>query len=205
MTAEAVTVAITGASGAIYGLRLIQVLAGAGHPLFVLISDTARLVINTETDWQLPESLDGQRAAMAERLGEASENVQLLGPMDWWTPVVSGGGAPRRMVVCPCSMSTLSALACGASNNLIQRAADVALKERHQLILVPREMPLSSLHLENMLKLSRMGTTIMPAAPGFYHNPARLDEIIDFVVDRILRHLGADAGLLPAWAESRQN
>lgn len=200
MAAEAVTVAITGASGAIYGLRLIRVLAGAGHPLFVLISDTARLVINTETDWHLPESLDGQRAALAEHLGEASDNVQLLGPMDWWTPVVSGGGAPRCMVVCPCSMSTLSALACGASNNLIQRAADVALKERHQLILVPREMPLSSLHLENMLKLSQWGTTIMPAAPGLYHNPAGLNEIIDFVVDRILRHLGTDIQLLPVWA-----
>lgn len=197
MQARPITIALTGASGAGYGLRLIEVLAAAGHPVYVLISDTARLVINTETDCQLPEDACAQQHVLTTRVG--SKDIRVVPPDDWWTPAVSGSGAPDSMVVCPCSMSTLSAIAGGASNNLIQRAADVALKERNRLILVPRETPLSTLHLENMLRLSRMGVLILPACPGFYHRPGSLDETTDFVVDRILCHLDSDIRLAPAW------
>ena len=115
--------------------------------------------------------------------------------------VASGSGAPSSMVVCPASTGTLSAIACGASNNLIERAADVALKERRQLILVPREMPLSAIHLQHMLSLTQMGATIMPASPGFYRQPQSVADLVDFVVARILDHLGVEQTLLPRWGE----
>ena len=123
----------------------------------------------------------------------------MCGKEEWFSPVASGSAAPKQMVVCPCSTGTLSAVACGASDNLIERAADVVLKERGQLIMVPREMPLSSLHLENMLKLSQMGVVMMPAAPGFYHQPQSIADLIDFVVARILDHLGVDQQLMARW------
>jgi 4-hydroxy-3-polyprenylbenzoate decarboxylase len=116
-------------------------------------------------------------------------------------PVASGSGAPSAMVVCPCSTGCLSAIATGASNNLIERAADVALKERRQLILVPREAPYSTVHLENMLKLSQMGAVILPASPGFYHKPESVDDMVDFVVARILNQLGIEQDLLARWGE----
>ena len=113
--------------------------------------------------------------------------------------MASGSAAPKQMVVCPCSTGSLSAIANGASDNLVERAADVVIKERGQLILVPREMPLSSIHLEHMLKLSQMGVTIMPAAPGFYHQPKSISDLVDFVVARILDHLGLDQQLMARW------
>ncbi|MNJ45109.1 putative aromatic acid decarboxylase [compost metagenome] len=117
------------------------------------------------------------------------------------SPVASGSGAPAAMVVVPCSTGTLSAIATGACNNLIERAADVTLKERRQLILVPREAPFSTIHLENMLKLSNMGAVILPAAPGFYHQPQTIDDLIDFVVARILNLLDIPQDMLPRWGE----
>ena len=117
----------------------------------------------------------------------------------WMAPVASGSGSGGKMVICPCSMSTLSAVACGASNSLIERAADVALKERHKLILVPRESPYSEIHLENMLKLTRMGAVIVPASPGFYNKPATVNDMVDFVVARILSQLGVEQDLMPGW------
>ena len=125
----------------------------------------------------------------------------MFGKQDWMSPVASGSGAPSAMVVCPCSTGTLSAIACGASNNLIERAADVALKERRQLILVPRESPYSTIHLENMLRLSQMGAVILPASPGFYHQPQSIDDLVDFVVARILNQLGIVQELLKRWGE----
>lgn len=127
--------------------------------------------------------------------------LTLLGNREWTSAPASGSGAPARMVICPCSMGTLAAVANGLSNNLIERAADVALKEGHRLIVVPREMPMSTLHLENLTRLSRYGAVVMPAAPAFYQRPARLQDLVDFVVDRILAQLGLP-GLLPAWGAS---
>ncbi|NIC04452.1 flavin prenyltransferase UbiX [Billgrantia bachuensis] len=196
-----VTVAITGASGAQYGLRLVEALVAAGHEVWVMISKAAHLVIETETDVTLPARPERMAQALIERSGAAEGQIRCFGREDWMAPVASGSGAPSAMVICPCSTGTLSAVATGASNNLIERAADVALKERRQLILVPRETPLSAIHLEHMLSLTRMGAVILPAAPGFYHRPATVDDLVDFIVARILNQLGIEHRLLPRWGE----
>ncbi|AQZ94896.1 flavin prenyltransferase UbiX [Halopseudomonas phragmitis] len=196
-----VTLALTGASGAQYGLRLLECLVRADVEVSFLISQAAQLVVATETDWQLPAKPQALEVFLTERLAAAEGQIRVFGKQDWMAPVASGSGAPGAMVVCPCSTGTLSAIATGASNNLIERAADVALKERRQLILVPREAPYSSIHLENMLKLSQMGAVILPASPGFYHKPNSIDELIDFVVARILNQLGIEQTLLARWGE----
>ena len=198
---KAVTLAMTGASGAQYGLRLLECLLAAGCPVHFMISKAALLVVATETDEPLPAKPQALHKHLVERFGCPSDQLQVHGPEDWMAAVASGSGAPTRMVVCPASTGTLSAIACGASNNLIERAADVVLKERRQLILVTREMPLSSIHLQHMLSLSQMGATIMPASPGFYRRPTSVDEIVDFVVARILDHLDVAQTLLPRWGE----
>ncbi len=194
-----VTLAITGASGFQYGWRLLDVLLSAGIQVHLLLSRAAHVVASEEADIKLP----GQAAALGEAIRDAFPDrpgtVQVWGREDWLSPVASGSGAPTTMVVCPCSTGTLSAIACGASDNLIERAADVVLKERKRLILVVRETPLSSLHLENMLKLSREGVVILPAAPGFYHKPQRVEDMIDFIVARILNQIGVPHQLMPAW------
>ncbi|GAB2783248.1 flavin prenyltransferase UbiX [Halomonas shantousis] len=196
-----VTVALTGASGVQYGLRLIDCLVGAGHEVFVMISKAAHMVISTETDVALPAQPTRLAEALAARSGAAPGQIRCFGREDWMAPVASGSGAPSAMVVCPCSTGTLSAVATGASNNLIERAADVALKERRKLILVPRETPFSAIHLEHMLALTRMGAVVLPAAPGFYHRPARLEDMIDFIVARILNQLDIEHALMPRWGE----
>lgn len=196
-----VTLALTGASGAQYGLRLLECLVRADVEVSFLISQVAQLVVATETDWRLPAKPQALEAFLTERLAAAEGQIRVFGKQDWMAPVASGSGAPGAMVVCPCSTGTLSAIATGASNNLIERAADVALKERRQLILVPREAPYSNIHLENMLKLSQMGAVILPASPGFYHKPNSIDELIDFVVARILNQLGVEQTLLARWGE----
>ncbi|OUE45175.1 aromatic acid decarboxylase [Billgrantia desiderata SP1] len=196
-----VTVALTGASGAQYGLRLIEALVAAGHEVWVMVSKAAHLVIETETDTSLPARPERLAQALRERSGAAEGQIRCFGREDWMAPVASGSGAPSAMVICPCSTGTLSAVATGASNNLIERAADVALKERRQLILVPRETPLSAIHLEHMLNLTRLGAVILPAAPGFYHRPATVDDLVDFIVARILNQLGIEHRLMPRWGE----
>ena len=198
---KAVTLAITGASGAQYGLRLLECLLAAGCPVHFMISKAALLVVATETDDTLPAKPQALHAYLVERFACPPDQLQVHGPEDWMAAVASGSGAPTRMVVCPASTGTLSAIACGASNNLIERAADVALKERRQLILVTREMPLSSIHLQHMLSLSQMGATIMPASPGFYRRPRSVEDIVDFVVARILDHLDIEQSLVPRWGE----
>jgi 4-hydroxy-3-polyprenylbenzoate decarboxylase len=127
------------------------------------------------------------------------EQIKVWAAKDWFSPVASGSGAPKTMVICPCSGGTLAAIAHGLSDNLVERAADVILKERGRLILVPRETPFSTLHLQNMLSLSQMGVTIMPAAPGFYHKPTSIDELLDFMVARILDHLGIENTASERW------
>lgn len=199
-----ITLAITGASGARYGLRLLETLLAANCQVLLMISPAAEVVINTETDLSLPASDAGEAAIDHTRFLNkhfaAKENqLKLFKREDWFAPVASGSSSPASMVICPASGGTLSAIASGASKNLIERAADVALKERRQLIVVPREAPLSQIHLENMLKLTQMGAVILPASPGFYNNPQSIEDLIDFVVARILDQLGVEQSLAPRW------
>ena len=196
---KAITLAMTGASGTPYGLRLIECLLAADYHVYFLISSAARVVMATEHDLKLPSGPDAMKAALIEHLGCNADNLTVCGKEDWFSPVASGSAAPKQMVVCPCSAGSVASIAHGISDNLIERAADVVLKERGQLILVVRETPFSTLHLENMLKLSQMGATIMPAAPGFYHQPKSIEDLIDFMVARILDHLGVEQGLVPRW------
>ncbi|HET8791754.1 MAG TPA: flavin prenyltransferase UbiX [Modicisalibacter sp.] len=198
-----ISVALTGASGAQYGLRLIDCLVAAEHEVWVMISKAAQMVIATETDERLPAQPRRLAEALSQRSGAAQGQIRCFGREDWMAPVASGSGAASSMVICPCSTGTLSAVATGASNNLIERAADVALKERRQLILVPRETPFSAIHLEHMLSLTRMGAVILPAAPGFYHRPTSIEAMIDFIVARILNQLGIEHRLTPRWGEAQ--
>ncbi len=196
-----VNLAITGASGAPYGLRLLRCLVAANCRVHVMISRAAQVVIATETDLSLGGSSGSQQQALEEYSQAASGQIEVLGREAWFSPPASGSGEKAPLVICPCSTGTLSALATGASDNLIERAGDVALKERRKLILVPREAPYSEVHLENMLKLTRMGAVILPASPGFYHHPASIDDLVDFIVARILDHLDLPQNLMPRWGE----
>ena len=196
-----ITLAMTGASGAQYGLRLLQCLLAANCKVYLLLSSAAEVVIRTETDLDLPETLEDQQLFLNEMFEAEEDQLQLLAKDDWFSPVASGSSSPSAMVICPASGGTLSAIAHGASNNLIERAADVALKERRQLIFVPREAPYSAIHLENMLKLTNLGAMIIPASPGFYMQPQTIDELIDFIVARILDQLGIAQDLMPRWGE----
>ena len=199
---KSVTLAITGASGVQYGLRLLVCLVKANCRVHLLMSNAAAIVANTETQLQMPQEMNAQQRFFDEYTSAVDGQITLYAKDDWFSPVASGSASPSSMVVCPCSGGSLSAIASGASNNLIERAADVALKERRKLILVPRETPYSEIHLENMLKLTRMGAVILPASPGFYQNPNNIDDLIDFVVARILDQLGIDNGLLARWGEA---
>ena len=199
---ERITLALTGASGVQYGLRLLECLVKADCQVFVMISRAAQVVIATETDI----TLEGDAARMEDFLinlyPAKPGQIKVFERDQWMAPVASGSGSSGKMVICPCSMGTLSAVACGASNNLIERAADVALKERHKLIMVPRESPYSEIHLENMLKLTRMGAVMVPASPGFYNKPASVEDMVDFVVARILSQLDIKQDLMPGWGSS---
>ena len=194
-----VTVAMTGASGAQYGLRLLECLLGAGRTVHVTLTRAAHVVLATAADCPVPGRAAEAARYLADRCRAQPGRLFVYGEEEWTSPLASGSGAPRTMVVAPCSMSMLSAIACGASNGLTERAADVVLKEQGKLVLVPREMPFSAIHLENMLKLARLGVTILPANPGFYHKPASVADIVDFVVARILDQLGIEQALVPRW------
>lgn len=196
-----ITLAITGASGAPYALRLLQCLVAAKRTVYVMVSQAAQVVFATETTHKLPASPEKLQAYLTQTFGAEEGQIQVFGREQWFAPVASGSGRKGPMIVCPCSTGTLSAIATGASNNLIERAADVAIKEKRSLILVLRETPFSPIHLENMLKLANMGVTIMPASPGFYHNPSSIEDLVDFMVARMLNHLGIEQTLLPLWGE----
>lgn len=201
--AKTVNLAFTGASGAQYGMRLLQCLVAAGCRVNVMVSRAAQVVIATETELKLPGTPPAMQEFLTEWAGAEPGQILVFGRDDWFAPPASGSGEKAPLVVCPCSTGTLSALATGASDNLIERAGDVALKERRKLILVPREAPFSEVHLENMLKLTRMGAVIMPASPGFYHKPESIQDLIDFIVARLLDHLGIAQDLMPRWGEAR--
>ena len=196
---DSVALAITGASGAAYGLRLLECLLGRGVEVHLMLSRPGQLVIGMETEVKLPARPAAMRRFLAERYGAAEGQLHVYDREQWTAPVASGSAVPDAMVVCPCTTATLSAVATGASRSLIERAADVVLKERRQLILVVRETPLSEIHLENMLRLARMGAVIMPANPGFYHRPTRIEALVDFMVARVLDHLGLEQDLVARW------
>lgn len=196
-----IALGITGASGSAYALRLLESLLEARERVYLMISEAGRLVLKMESGLDLPARVVDMERLLAQRFAAAEGQLRVFGHQQWLAPVASGSNPPRAMVVCPCTGGTLSAIACGASNNLLERAADVALKERRKLILVVRETPFSEIHLENMLKLSRMGVVIMPASPGFYHHPRDLAGLVDFMVARILDQLEVPHDLLPRWGE----
>ena len=196
---DGVVLAMTGASGAQYGLRLLECLVAAGKPVHLMLSKPAMVVIGSETDERIPGRPAGIQRHFSRRFAAAAGQLRVYGEEEWSACVASGSGAPGAMVVCPCSMATLSAIAVGASRSLIERAADVMLKERRTLILVPRETPCSVVHLRNMLAVAEAGGLVLPANPGFYHRPAGVADLVDFVVARILEQLGLEQRLLPPW------
>jgi flavin prenyltransferase len=196
MTKPPVVVAITGASGAPYAVRLLSALVEATQPVQLIVSSHGIRLLETEMDI-------GSIEALRERVGKRAwdAHVTVFDDADRGATPASGSAINAGMVICPCSMGTLSAIAAGSSRSLVERAADVALKERRKLILVPRETPLSAIHLENMLRVTRAGAIVMPAAPGFYHKPKSIDDLVNFVVARVLDHLGVSHSLVPRWSD----
>jgi 4-hydroxy-3-polyprenylbenzoate decarboxylase len=197
-----VAVAFTGASGAAYGLRLLECLLQAGKPVYLLYSQAAQIVFKMECDLELPSSPGEAEKALTEKYSAAPGQLSVFGRQQWMAPVASGSNPPEAMVVCPCTTGTLASMAAGLSQDLIDRAADVVLKEKKKLILVVRETPFSVIHLENMLKLANAGAVIMPANPGFYENPESLQDVIDFMVSRVLDHLDVPHQLMKRWGDS---
>ncbi len=198
-----VTLALSGASGMAYGLRLLECLLAADLRVYLLLSQAAHIVAKQELGIALPARASDLEKQLSDGLNARDGQLRVFGREDWSAPVASGSNPADAMVVCPCSMGTLAAIAHGLSDNLIERAADVMLKEQKKLILVPREAPFSTLHLENMLALSRMNAVILPANPGFYHRPQSVEDVVDFIVARILDQLGIQHELMVRWGDER--
>ena len=196
---KTINLAFTGASGMPYGLRLLECLLHSGIRVQLVYSQAAQIVAKQEMDFVLPNRPQDAEKVLNERLGAFSGELKVYGIQDWYAPMASGTNPGDAMVICPCTMGTLGKIAGGISDDLIARAADVMLKEKRGLILVPREMPFSSIHLENMLKLSQAGAVIMPPNPGFYHHPQSVQDMVDFVVARILDHLKVPQSLMKPW------
>lgn len=196
---QTITLALTGASGMPYGIRLLEMLLKEGKQVYLLYSKVAQIVAQQEMNLALPSSAKEAEAFFNRQYHVPDGQLRVFGREEWFAPVASGSNPADSMVICPCTMGTLAAIAAGLNQKLIERAADVMLKENRQLILVPREMPFSAIHLENMLKLVRSGAVILPANPGFYHHPQTVQDMIDFVVARILDHLGIIHTMIPRW------
>ena len=192
---------MTGASGADYGLRLLQCLLESGRAVQFLLSKAAQIVIHMETDLRLPGRPRDIQRALVEHYRCDPGQLRVFGQDEWTAPPASGSARAQAMVVCPCTTGALAAIANGNSDNLLERAADVSLKEGRKLILAVRETPLSVIHLENMLRLARAGAVILPANPGFYYRPVRAVELVDFIVARILDQLDIPHALLPRWGD----
>ncbi|MFO7766089.1 MAG: flavin prenyltransferase UbiX [Pelovirga sp.] len=195
-----IVVGITGASGSIYGLRLIAELLAAGHQVSVLLTNAGRQVTAFETGLKLVDDAPGCQAQL-QKYFDSPSRLQYYAIDDFFASVASGSSAPDAVVICPCSMGTAGRIASGLSDNLLERAADVALKERRQLIVVPRETPFNQIHLENLLRLTQAGATILPAMPGFYHQPQTLEDLVTFVVGKILDTLGVPHQLFKPWGD----
>jgi 4-hydroxy-3-polyprenylbenzoate decarboxylase len=200
---QTITLAFTGASGMPYGIRLLEMLLIEGKQVYLLYSQVAQVVAQQEMNLALPSRAKEAEMFFNQLYSVPDGQLRVFGREEWFAPVASGSNPADSMVICPCTMGTLAAIAAGMNQKLIERAADVMLKENRQLILVPREMPFSTIHLENMLKLARSGAVILPANPGFYHHPQTIQDMVDFVVARILDHLRIRHTLIPRWgAES---
>jgi 4-hydroxy-3-polyprenylbenzoate decarboxylase len=189
-----IVVGITGASGAPYAVRLLQALTAAHRPVSLIVSKYGLRLLATEAGI---ESMDALRDAVG--IEAWASYIEVFSNDDRGAAPASGSSKTSGMIVCPCSMGTLSAIAVGSSRSLIERAADVTLKEQRKLVLVPRETPLSAIHLGNMLRLTRAGAVVMPAAPGFYHRPKEISDLVDFMVARILDQLGVEQTLVTRW------
>lgn len=198
-----IAVAFTGASGMPYGLRLLEALLAADCRVWLCYSPAAQIVAKQECDVVLPPQPREAARTLGQRFGAREGALAVFGHEDWMAPLASGSNCADAMAVCPCTMGTLGAIAGGLADNLIERAADVMLKERRPLVLVPRETPLSAIHLENMLKLAHAGAAIVPPAPGFYDRPETVADLVDFVVARVLDQLGVAHRLGPRWGDGR--
>lgn len=196
LSSAPVNFGITGASGAPYAVRLLGALNGAAVPVRLMVSTYGWRLLETEAGIK---GVDALRAATGDWSG-----VDLYDSSNRGATPASGSAPSRGMVICPCSMGTLGSIAAGTSRDLLERAADVTLKERRPLILVPRETPLSLIHLENMTRLTRAGATILPASPGFYNRPQSIEDLVDFVVARVLDHLGIENRLARRWVEGEE-
>lgn len=192
MTRHPVVLALTGASGAPYGVRLLEVLAGRRIPVWLLVSTHGMRLLRDEC------GIDTLEALQAATGGDWS-SVVTFSDADRGALPASGSQRTHAMVICPCSMGTVAAIAGGASRSLVERAADVTLKERRRLILVPRETPLSLVHLRNLVAVAEAGAIVVPAAPGFYHRPTTVLELVDFIVQRILDQLEIDIEIARRW------
>ncbi len=196
---KTVCLAFTGASGMPSGIRLLECLLAAGCRVQLLYSQVAQIVARQEMALELPGRPADAEAFFKARFAGLPGTLAVFGREEWFAPVASGSNPPDAMIVCPCTMGTLAAIAQGLASNLIERAADVVLKEGRKLVLVPRETPFSAIHLENMLRLARAGAVILPPNPGFYHHPQGIDELVDFVVARLLDQVGVAHSLMARW------
>lgn len=199
---KTITLALTGASGLPYSMRLLECLLQSGQRVHLVYSQAAQIVAKQELDFTLRNRPQDAEKFLAERIGTFSGELRVYGRDDWYAPMASGSNPGDAMVICPCTMGTLGKIAGGISDDLITRAADVMLKEKRPLILVPRETPFSAIHLENMLRLAHAGAVILPPNPGFYHHPQSVQDIVDFVVARILDHLRVAHTLIKRWGEN---
>ena len=195
-----IVVAVTGASGSIYGLRLVEELLRADCRVTLLLSKSGLEVLRYETGLEWQGSAESLQRQMRQHFAVA-EQLRHFAAHDLFAPVASGSSAPDAVVIAPCSMGTLGRIAAGISDNLIERVADVALKERRELLLLPRETPLNQIHLENLLRLCRAGAQIIPAMPAFYHRPTELGQLVDFMVGKVLDSLRIEHRLFPRWGE----
>jgi 4-hydroxy-3-polyprenylbenzoate decarboxylase len=193
------TVAISGASGAPYALRLLQMLVKGGHFVYVSISGDGLSILNDEAGLMLKGSETDIQFALEKHLGAKEGQIAYFDEDNMYAPIASGSVKVDAMIVIPCSMKTLASLSNGFASNLIERAADVMLKEKRKLIVVPREMPLSAIHLRNMLTLAEINCHIIPAMPAFYHHPEKVSDLVDFVVGRVLDGMGIENDLSPRW------